>query len=188
MGTLNRQNAPPKPGPSVEIFRVTAMEQFKGTIVSESLWGVWTHWDGYRTRECTAKFVYDDEGDHAGQIETIREQGLRLLDHPTDGTDCRGHIARWPLRWKGYLYVWHQGKKKYGFLEVTPHAAGEVMRLAPADQVLRGLQLTVGRSGAGNKTRCWVELTKSVMPLSNLPHAQDPEDTLRCLWGWPSKR
>jgi hypothetical protein len=188
MGALNRQDVPPKPGPAMEIFRVSAGTNFKGTILSESLWGVWTHWDGYRTRECTAKFVYDDGGENAGQVESIRDQGIRLLDHPTGDTECRGHIARWPLRWKAYLYVFNQGLRKCGFIELTPLAGQEILRQAPASKNLRGLHLTVGRSGNGNKTKCWVELTKGVISEAELPKPQDPEDTLRCLWGWPSKR
>jgi len=187
MPTLNRQDTPPRPGPSEEIFRVKAGSDFVGIILSPSLWGVWTHWDGYRTRECTAKFVYTDEGEGAGEVETIREQGARLLNHPTDGTSCRGHTAKWPLRWKGYLFVTSQFHKKVGFLEVTPHGAASLLELAPKDGNLRGLCVRMGRAGKGDKTRISVELVRGVFDVDTLPKNQDPEGTLRALWGWPSK-
>lgn len=185
---LNRQDCPPKPGPSDEIFRVKAGSEFTGQICSETIWGCWTHWDGYRTRECTARFITEETGEHEGETESIRDQGIRLLDHATAGTQCRGHAARHPLRWKGYLHVYSQGHRKYGFLECTPMAAEEILRQQPTDKNLRGLLLRMYRIGQSDKSRIRVELTKGVLDVASLAKGKDPEQTLRALWGWVTVR
>ena len=182
---LNRQDTPPKPGPAVLVWRVEPGVGFRGQICSESLWGVWTHWDGYRTRECTAKYVHvDEKGKPVNKPDESDEEASQK--NATAKTSCRGHAANHPLRWKGYLYVWNGVLREYGFLELTPAAAEELLRQAPKDGALRGLLLRVDRAGNSMKSRLVVELTKSATDLTTLPQPQDPEATLRKLWGWPN--
>ena len=184
METLNRQNVPPKPGPREEIFRVKPTTGFRGQIISHNLWGVWTHWDGYRTRECTARVVLPDEPQPTDE-EGGNDVHPSMQAPPMQGTKCRGHLAKWPLRWKGYLHVYDASTKKFGFLEITPGAAEQLLRQVPSDGNLRGLLLRIDRHGTSIRSKCTVELTRPAGGSDNLPDPADPEETLRALWGWP---
>ena len=104
---------------------------------------------------------------------------------PMQGTKCRGHLAKWPLRWKGYLYVYDGVTKKIGFLEVTPGGAEEILRQAPSHGELRGLLLRMDRHGTSIRSKITVELTSPASVNEFLPEPVDPEETLRALWGWP---
>lgn len=184
---LNRQDNPPKPGPRHELWRVEPPNGFAGQIVSEAIWGVWTHWDGYRTRECTAKVV--DPADEVATAEIGDSSDNESMQAPAmNGTSCRGHAAKWPLRWKGYLHVWNSIAKSYGFLEITPAAAEELLRQAPKTGSLRGLLLVMKRHGTSIRSKIQVQLSAPAGVSDKLPHPQDPEETLRALWGWVTVR
>lgn len=185
---LNRQNIPPKPGPDTEIFRVNQGDGVNVVIASKAIWGVWCHWDGHRTRECTATFIQDAVGGGPIDGETIREQSAVSLQSDKAGKQCVGHERSWPLRWKGYLYVVKLPQQAYGFLELTPSAGNQILSLAPSGENLRGLYLRVRRQGNGNKTRLVVELTKPGFTVEGLKPDRDPEKVLRSLWNWPSVR
>ena len=154
MEPLNRQDKPPEPGPEREIVRVSPGNPFSGQILSASLWGCYTHWDGFRTRECT---------------------------EPVE--NCAGHQSSLPLRWKGYLHVWDSRHGSFVFLEITPAAAKEILRLAPSNEPLRGLVLGMKRSGSSIKGRLEVSICRG-LNLDRLPKPEDPEPILRKLWGW----
>lgn len=155
---LSRRAIAPKPGPEVEIIRVLPGTNFLGQILSPAVWGVDTHWDGYRTRECTQP------------IES-----------------CVGHVNALPLRWKGYLYVYCTVRKQYCFLELTPFADEQIQKFAPKDTTLRGLMLRAWRAGTKMKSRIFCELTKPANFGDPLPPDRDPEAILRRLWGWSGR-
>lgn len=186
MTTLNRQDFPPKPGPKLQLWRIEAGSGFVGQIVSQNLWGVWTHWDGYRSRECTAKKLGVGEStDEKKAVDVEVTQSMQAPEMQHQG--CKGHLAKWPLRWKGYLYVWNGQANDFGFLELTPGAATELLRQAPSSGILRGLLLRANRNGKSIRTKCSIELSPSAGGFDKLPPPVDPEDTLRSLWGWANK-
>lgn len=152
---LNRQDVPPKPGPEIEVIRVDKGPGVAVQIVSNEIWGVWTHWDGRRSRECTG-----------------------------EGLMCVGHSNNWPSRWKGYLHVWCPHRKSYCFLELTPAAAQELNRQKGGLPSLRGCLLRMSRHGNSIRAKINVELTPSVGGGASLIAEQSPEPILRKLWGW----
>jgi len=155
---LRRQDVPPRPGPEVEVIRVEKGPGVAVQIVSKKIWGVWTHWDGRRSRECTG-----------------------------EGLLCVGHSNNWPQRWKGYLHVWCPHRKQFCFLECTPAMAGEIIRLCGSDGNLRGMLLRASRHGNSIRAKVNVELTSSHNGGATLPEEQSPETVLRKLWGWEEK-
>ena len=87
MAPLNRQDKPPKPGPRHEVWRIEPPHGFTGQIVSVSLWGVWTHWDGYRTRECTAKVLAD------GTVPDLTEAESEPKTKTCKRLRCKARVA-----------------------------------------------------------------------------------------------
>lgn len=152
---LRRQDVPPRPGPEIEVIRVEAGPGVRCQILSPAVWGVWTHWDGARSRECTG-----------------------------DDASCVGHEKGWPTRWKGYLYVWSSAHKSNVFLELTPGAAAEIIRQHGDGSSLRGLLLRLDRHGTSIRAKVSVELTPCVAGVETLPPDLSPEPILRKLWGW----
>jgi hypothetical protein len=155
---LRRQNDPPKAGPEVEVIRVVPGAGVRGQIISDGIWGCWTHWDGRRSRECTA-----------------------------EGPLCDGHRAGWPQRWKGYIYIYCAVRKACVFLELTPAAGEELIRQNGSSSGLRGRLLRMDRHGASLRAKIIVELTAGLNGLHNLPEEANPEGILRKLWGWGNK-
>lgn len=153
--TLRRQDEPPRPGPTHEVIRCEAGVGVRCQILSKTIWGCWTHWDGQRSRECTG-----------------------------EGTDCYGHTSGWPQRWKGYLCVWCGIRRSIIFLELTPASGTEILRQAGHGNSLRGLLLRLDRHGRSIRAKISVELTPCVGDGSDLPEALEPEPVLRRLWGW----
>jgi hypothetical protein len=89
-----------------------------------------------------------------------------------------------PIRWKGYLTVWHSAERKIGFLECTPALAEKIKDLVP-EKHLRGYVLICHRSGEAKNGRINItQLHPAHGPIENLPQNLDPEETLRKLWGW----
>ena len=152
---LRRQDQPPKPGPEVEVIRVEKGPGVAVQVCSRAIWGVWTHWDGRRSRECTS-----------------------------EGPLCYGHQQGWPTRWKGYLYVWCPHRKQFCFLECTPNMAGEIIRLQGGIESLRGLLLRASRHGGSIRAKVNVELVQPAGGAGTLPEEISPEPILRKLWGW----
>ena len=149
---------PPEPGPTNLVLRISPKIPFIGQILSSALWGCYTHWDGYRTIECT------------------ENPGL-----------CRGCVAQMPQRWKGYLHAWDSLTKKFVYVEFTPASAHQLLNQLPPRGDLRGLILKISRSGATMKGRLSVSVTPALGPTDSLPDGEDPEPVLRKLWGWKKR-
>jgi hypothetical protein len=115
MRPLNRQDRPPRPGPEIEVLRIKAGATGQCIILSESLWGVWTHWNGRASEPC-----YSEK------------------------KDCSGCKRGYPKRWKGYLHVWDCFARREAFLELTPQSADHVLCQAGADS-LRGYRFQFQR-------------------------------------------
>lgn len=156
---LRRADAPPEAGPKFWVWRVRPGQGFHGQIISPSVWGVFTHYDGDRTREC-----YQDT-----------KKCQRCLDGMSS-------------RWRGYLYVWNAHLKTYGFLELTGDACEELWRQVGDKHAMRGRLLEVKRKGANIRGILDVKCYPSAGDASTLPEPIDPEETLRKLWSWVKYR
>lgn len=155
MSELNRRDIPPEAGPDVPVFKISPAIPLQVICLSRSLWGVYVHWDGRRTREC-----------------------LR------DSSECQGCKSGQPQRWKGYLCVLHYTTGKLGFVELTPALANHLLRKIP-EGTLRGWFFRFERSGKSANGRALLTETRPPSPLhENIPEERDPEGILRKLWGW----
>lgn len=151
-------HVPPEPGPELFVRRLKAGEASVFILLSDSLWGVWTHWD-----------------------PTLR----RTSPHLKDKKACPGCQRKLSKRWKGYLCVINENKHAREFLELTPVVARGLLDQAGDGIPLRGLRYRIER-GKGDKARCKVtpqapySCFKESPPL---PPAMDPKQTLIDLWG-----
>jgi hypothetical protein len=94
---IARQDRPPEVTRVIRIHSVGPTDHFSGAILSDSLYGFWTHWDGRQTRPCWK-----------GQAH------------------CDGCDRELPQRWKGLIELWEMGKPSF-FVELTPLAAKEFL-------------------------------------------------------------
>lgn len=156
MADLRRQNTPPKPGPACEILRLNGPERRTFYVLSESVWGVWTHWDSRSKRSvpCTGE----------------------------SAADCEGHKNQMPSRWKGYLCVLDVFRGRVAFLELTPGGAAQLALQTKTNESLRGSVLIGSRTSAGKGSRVRFEVQSYVRDDEILPPARDPEEYLRALW------
>lgn len=112
---IARQDSPPAVTRVIRIRSVGAHDVFSGTIVSESLFGFWTHWDGRRTIPCWK-----------GQAH------------------CPGCDTEQPTRWKGLIELFDAAQRSTYFVELTPLAAKEFLaRLG--EESMRGLRISIQR-------------------------------------------
>ena len=148
-----RDDRPPKNGPSVQLLRVTSTELHTFVILSHTLVGYWTHWDGRRTTPCTKK-----------------------------SGECPGCNSKHPDRWKGYLHVWHAEGNVEAFLELTPAAAESVTTGCQDPADLRGERIQVQRSRGGPKGRLSVRFLQKRTDPADLPAQRIPLETLHRLW------
>lgn len=147
----------PKPGPRIEVLRVTTPAWQHFAIVSTAPFGKRIHWFGGRSHECTQK-VEDGE---------VR---------------CYGCKEEWPSKWKGYLDVIQMPTQKRAFLEITASAWEMLDALVPDEWSLRGLHIKVAKTKGGRYGRYQIELLASKTPIDLLPRESDPAQILEFLW------
>ena len=157
MTEFNRSDRPPRSGPEMLIRRLKASQSIHCTVLSQSLWGVWTHWNGARSEPCYA-----------------------------EKKECPGCKRGLPKRWKGYLHVVDNMANSTMFLELTPSAAEKILAVLGEADSLRGNRMKVARL-AGDKARLVVELMLPFKDVDSLPKSQDPYCTLKKLWGIEEK-
>lgn len=153
MPQLNRQDQPPRGGPEMWILRLKAKQSRTLAILSVSLWGTWTHWNGQCSEPC---FV--------------------------EKKACSGCKRGLPKRWKGYLHCWDYHEKREVFLELTPMAADAVLVQCGEGAPLRRNRIQMAR-GDGDNTRLKVTILSAVPLDVLLPEPKDPKKTLEKLWG-----
>jgi len=154
MASVVRQDIPPKAGPQLPIVRHTRAGQRMFRILSKSLYGIWTHWDGRRSIPCSG-----------------------------ENKECYGHVNGMPRRWKGYLHCIDGESKEECFVEITPLAADQLLFQMPVGNSLRGLRLNLTRGPGGQKSRLKVDVLPAVSDNGNtLPEEKDPIMTLGRLW------
>lgn len=136
------------------IHRLRAAERLDCTILSPSVWGVWTHWNGVKSEGC-----YGEQKN-----------------------DCDGCKRGLPRRWKGYLHVVSHATRTEFFLELTPLVDDMIKHHAPTGQALRGMMFRFERL-KGDKARVRVTYSGCDHSGNALPKHEDPERVLRTLWG-----
>jgi hypothetical protein len=153
MSTLNTCHTPPPNGPELLIVRLKAGKKLLCVILSQSLWGVWTHWNGARSEPCFQERAH-----------------------------CNGCKRGLPKRWKGYLHVWDLERRRQVFVELTPVAAESINSQVGLGSVLRGYRVTLERM-KGDQSRLIVHVHPMHTDSDTLPPAKDPAGTLTKLWG-----
>lgn len=145
--------APPKPGPRLDIIRVTTTNWQSFTILSTAIFGQNIHWAHGRSSECTK-----------------------------DKSLCDGCVKFWPAKWKGYLHVFHHETRKQAFLEMTPNLAEQLLEAIPENECFRGFQVRICKSKGGAKGRYHSELLATRLTEDRLTKEKDPYLTLKFLW------
>jgi len=151
--TLRRQDVPPDKAGHLWIRRLGAEERITITILSATLWGCWTHWNGRSSEQC-------DE----------------------DEKKCHGHRRGYPLRWKGYLHVYNHKENCQEFIELPPGAARCLLATVDESTNLRGQRCDIKRM-KGRKTRLEISWRQAAADRDALPKEKSPHETLKALWG-----
>lgn len=149
---LNLDPNPPRPGPTLWIFRLKGAEMKTFLCLSRGIFGIWTHWMGRASAPCFA-----------------------------DPLVCPGCKNLAPKRWKGYINVHCYEARRNGFFELTPVTSDNLLSMYDQGGSLRGERFNVSR-GKGDKARLKVQPLQSHQDLSSLPEEVSPEGTLRALW------
>jgi hypothetical protein len=156
MPELRIQHDPPPRGPELWIRRLKANEVVPVTILSSSLWGTWTHWNGQRSGPCFR-----------------------------DKKDCQGCKAGLPRAWKGYLHVGNNHNRKEEFLELTKIVALALRDEIGPGKSYRGMCVRFSR-GKGDKAGLFFEVQSQPVEGAKLPNEKSPLQTLITLWGVPN--
>lgn len=153
MDGIRREDTPPIAPRTLTLVRLKAGEQLTARILSPSLWGLWTHWNGAQSLPC-----FRDE------------------------KKCDGCKKGWPSRWKGFLHVLRVENRRQIFVELTSHAASMFLDQVPDRHALRGLRVLFERSRGGDNGRLRLTLLSTDSANLDLPAALDPLATLDNLW------
>lgn len=121
MAEVRRSQEPPKHGPELWVERLNANQRMQITILSEAIEGFDLHYTGRMTVPC-----YDDPA------------------------KCPGCIKRFPPKWKGYLHVWDEAKRRVCILELTFGATKQLRDFVAPEQSMRGMRLGIVRGRAIN--------------------------------------
>lgn len=143
----------PKPGPRVEIVRITSAERQLFFILGSAVFGQQIHWYGGRSHECRA-----DKG------------------------ECENCKRGWPSKWKGYLHAIRQSDNQEVFIELTPAACHTLDSLIPESESYRGKVLNFSKTKGGAKGRFVIQVTSNTFNLRDAPAEADPVNVLRYLW------
>jgi hypothetical protein len=135
------------------VERVRPGERLDVVILSECIWGATTHWTGKRTFKCTEK----------------------------EGT-CNGCKKKLPVRDKFAVHVYDMIRREKYFVELTPRAARLLDAQVPQDQLLRGVKISLSRSGLAPNGRLNVRVTGTLDHMERFPESQDPERAFVFLW------
>lgn len=157
MAELNRQDTPPAPGPRAKIYRVKTTTRQIFQVLSPVWWGVYVHWNGKTTEECT------------GNSKVV----------------CEGHKRGFPVKWRGYLHCLHLNNDgEPCFVEFTPDGAAQIEQQRTEGSTLRNYRIDVSRTSNSKGARYRCVLLEPIGNGANLPLAKDPETELRKLWQW----
>lgn len=139
----------------VPIHTVGATEQLTATIISHSIWGIDTHWTRSGTRP-----------------------------HVVGHNLCQGCLDLAPLKWRGFLHIFHEAKKQEVFLELTDFAWRRMLALKGDFTSFRGLKFLFVRERSTLKAPVTMSLINPVPVAGGLPAEKDPTETLMRVWGF----
>jgi hypothetical protein len=148
----------PKPGPRMEVVRVTTSELQVFTILSTAVFGQMVHFYGFRSHECTK--------DHSA---------------------CNGCERQWPHKWKGYLHCWQHLQQREVFLELTSTAVEQIEGLIDEEKPLRGVTVSIRKTKGGRYGRYVCAIVSRDHSSANLPEEKDPYPILKFLWNCKNK-
>jgi hypothetical protein len=123
-------------------------------VLAETFIGLDTHYGNHRTHPCTK---------------------------PTSA--CPGHLAQWPIRWKGYLFVKEPSVSRPFFLGLTPGSVEELKDAAQGKVSMRGMIVNVSRTGKHKNAPLQVQYVGEYQGEEPLPTEQDVMPTLLRIWG-----
>ncbi len=139
----------------IPIHTVGATEQLVATIIARDIWGIDTHW----TRSGTRPHVVGEEL-------------------------CQGCLDLAPLKWRGFLHIFHEAKKQEVFLELTDFAWKRLKALQGGNPSFRGLKCLFVRERATLKAPVTMSLINPDPVAGGLPTEKDPTETLMRVWGF----
>jgi len=153
----DRQDSPPPMGDVIHVTRVGVSARPSAVIVSEKIWGTYTHFDG-RTVRCLNK---------RGKCE--------LCDRQV------------PRRWVGFIQWFDPTTGSLCALELTQKAGLQVQRLYEQFATLRGLRIEAARERATIKSPLVITFLGKYDGDVALPREKPIEPTLDRLWSFGRK-
>lgn len=160
---LHREPVPPPLVPILPILSPRPGHRpIEAVVLSEAVFGCYTHYEGERTRPCFWMEVGPGPG---SRVECpYCKQGL-------------------PRRWKGYVAVQTARSGRLALVELTRAAMELCPRLHPGRSSLRGVALVVTRIGTSRQGRVVAQARDQFPPgHPDLPPAPDVEAALIRLW------
>lgn len=151
-----RDGIPPRRRDVLFVQSPDAGERLKFLVYSQSVWGVYTHYNG-KTKPC-----YENHD--------LCEGGHSLLN----------------LRWKGYLHGWSYARNDQVIIQLTLEAANQLVEQLAESAVLRGLTIEVCRTAKKKgRSSCHVLGQYAQHDSAKLPPEIDPLRSLYNMWGLP---
>lgn len=150
---FRRMDNPPSAGRVMQIRKVRESETLTCAIVSRSITGCRTHWNGKQTVPCFA-----------------------------EKRKCEGCRLGYPARWIGFLHVCNLDGSGAEFLELTTISANRLLHLQGDRPDLRGMIITVNREGGKKKAPLKVAAHPDCLDPQKLGKALEPWPTLQRLW------
>jgi len=148
---------PPVEKRVAELIRVPAAETLKGTICSDQVWSLPTHWHEGRTRPCT------------------EAQGACEL--------CG--VA--PSRWYGLLALYLPLKQKVVWIQLTAEAVGQFQLAMRERVDMLGREIEIGRERKTLRAPVWIRFTDQHSSPKRLPKAATPHQTLNRVFFPPQR-
>lgn len=96
---------------------------------------------------------------------------------------CPGHIAQWPLRWKGFLFVKNVTVSRPFFIALTPVSMEDFTDCLGDRKSARGMIINIFRTGVHKNSPLGVSHVGEYQGEEALPDDEDPMPTLLRMWG-----
>lgn len=151
--------------PAVPILPVVPGVTHTLVVLSESLYDVWTH------------FVYPQDCPRGRTVPCTGEGATCHVNHETT-----------TLRWLGWLHVRRTNVQESRLLRLTPTAVSSEPQLADRALCLRGLTLTVGRTGSWANAPIWARLDAESQSVDLRVGPVDIGAQLAIMWNAPPRR
>ena len=154
MDGLHTSDCPPPFRPTLTLVRLKAGEQMTFRILSERVFGLYTHWNGKKSSPCLK-----------------------------DPAECQGCKRGYSTRWKGFLHVLNVQTQRQLIFECTAFATSLFLDQVEDRRHLRGLRVLCERSRGADNGRLKMTLLPGTTSFIDLPVEVCPLATLEKLWG-----